>query len=74
MNKLYRSKDDRVIAGVCGGLGKALDTDPNILRILWVLLSLFYFVGVILYILAWAFLPDEDEKDVMNADFTVKED
>jgi len=72
MEKLYRSKDDCVIAGICGGLGKILDVDSNIIRILWVLFSLFYGVGIILYILAWVFLPTEDEKDILNAEYTIK--
>lgn len=36
-NKLYRSRVDRVIAGVCGGLGKHLNIDPRLLRVIFVL-------------------------------------
>ena len=73
MKKLCRSKDDRVIAGVCGGVGKSLDIDANIIRILWVLFGLFYATGIIVYILAWVFLPDESEKDIIEAEYKVKD-
>ncbi|WFN35851.1 PspC domain-containing protein [Methanomicrobium antiquum] len=73
MDKFYRSKDDCVIAGVCGGLGKKLDIDPNILRILWVLFCLFYGTGLIIYILAWIFLPEEEESTIINAEYKMKD-
>ncbi|MBN2734147.1 MAG: PspC domain-containing protein [Methanomicrobiaceae archaeon] len=73
MNKYYRSKDDRVIAGVCGGLGRSLGFDSNIIRILWVLFCLFYAIGIVAYILAWVFLPEDDETDIIDADYKIKE-
>ena len=73
MKKLYRSKDDRIIAGVCGGVGKSLDIDANIIRILWVLFGLFYAIGIIVYILAWVFLPDESEIDIIDAEYVMKD-
>lgn len=38
--KLYRSKTDRMLAGVCGGLGAYLNVDPTIVRVIWVLVGL----------------------------------
>ncbi len=73
MEKLYRSEKNRILGGVCGGLGLYLDIDPNILRILWVLFSLFYGIGILAYIVAWLILPGESEKDVIDADYTIKE-
>ncbi|MHA1481639.1 MAG: PspC domain-containing protein, partial [Candidatus Thorarchaeota archaeon] len=57
-NALHRSTDDRVLAGVCGGIGKHLKIDPTIVRILWVLFSLFYFTGLIVYIILVLVIPE----------------
>jgi len=40
VKKLYRSKKDRMLAGVCGGIGEYFGIDSTLIRILWVLLSL----------------------------------
>lgn len=52
--KLYRSRNDRVISGVCGGLGQYLDTDPTLLRIGAVLLAIWSFGTAVLVYLALA--------------------
>ena len=59
--KLYRSKKNRVIAGVCGGIAEYLDTDPIAIRLLWILLTLFtgFFPGVLGYIIAWIIVPEK---------------
>ena len=59
--KLFRSRTDRKIAGVCAGLGHYLDLDTSLVRILWVLvtLSFGFFPGFIAYILAWIIVPEE---------------
>lgn len=59
MTRFYRSRDDRKLAGVCGGLGEMLDVDPNLVRIAFVLLTLVtgIFPTVIAYIVAWALVP-----------------
>jgi phage shock protein C len=63
MKRLYRSKTERLLAGVCGGIGLYYDTDPNLIRILWVVLTLLSFgIGVIAYIVAWFIIPEETEE------------
>jgi phage shock protein C len=57
--KLYRSKTDRKIAGVCGGLGKYLDIDPVIVRLAWVIFTLAGGAGLLAYIIAWIIIPEE---------------
>lgn len=57
--KLYRSQSDRMLAGVCGGLGAYFGIDSTILRILFVLLTVFVGGGFIVYILLWIFIPQE---------------
>jgi phage shock protein C len=57
--KLYRSGSDRVLGGVCGGLGQYFDVDPLLFRVGWVVLTLMGGVGVPAYIAAWIFLPED---------------
>mgnify|MGYP000841396397 CR=1 FL=1 len=49
VKRLYRSSDNRVFAGICGGLGEYFDVDPTVVRVVYVLLSLLTaFMGVLL--------------------------
>jgi phage shock protein PspC (stress-responsive transcriptional regulator) len=57
--RLYRSEKNRIIGGVCGGIGEYLDADPTLVRLIWVLGSLVWGMGIILYILAWIIIPEE---------------
>jgi len=59
--RLYRSRDERYLAGVCGGLGEYLNTDPTIIRILFVIVALIGFMvgGIILYLALWLIIPEE---------------
>lgn len=56
---LRRSRDDRVIAGVCGGLGRYLGVDPVLLRIAFVVLAIAGGGGFLLYIVSWILIPEE---------------
>jgi phage shock protein C len=56
---LRRSSDDKVLAGVCGGLGRYLGIDPVLLRIAAVVLALANGLGVIAYVIAWIVIPEE---------------
>ncbi|WP_407355697.1 PspC domain-containing protein [Methanolobus sp. WCC5] len=57
--RLRRSRSDRMIAGVCGGLGKYLDVDPVIIRLLWAVAIFIYGTGLLAYIIAWVIIPEE---------------
>lgn len=59
VKRLYRSKTDKVIAGVCGGIGKYLGVDPVIVRLIWVVLTLCVGAGILAYLLAWLIIPKE---------------
>jgi phage shock protein C len=63
MKKLTRSTTDRWIAGVCAGIGEYFEVDPNLIRVIWIVLSVFtsVFPGVIIYILLWIILPEDGE-------------
>jgi phage shock protein C len=57
--KVYRSKEDRVIGGVCGGLGEYFDVDSTILRLGWVIVTVFSGIvpGILIYIVALFIIP-----------------
>jgi phage shock protein C len=58
--RLYRSRDERMIAGVCGGLGEYLNTDPTVIRILFFVIILISFgAGLVLYLAMWLIVPEE---------------
>jgi len=56
--RMYRNPDDKIIGGVCSGIGTYLDTDPVLFRILFVLFTVFFGVGFFLYIILWIALPE----------------
>jgi phage shock protein C len=58
--QLRRSRQDKVLAGVCGGLARYLGIDPVVIRVLMVVL-IFAGVGVVAYIVAWIVIPEAAE-------------
>ncbi|MGH2682484.1 MAG: PspC domain-containing protein [Actinomycetota bacterium] len=64
---LRRSTDDRVIAGVAGGLGRYLGVDPVVLRIAFVILAFAGGSGVLLYVLGWILIPEERAGEPVGA-------
>jgi phage shock protein C len=60
MKKLYRSLD-RKLAGVCGGRAEYLGIDPTVVRIVYLVLTLFSvaFPGILLYLILWALIPEK---------------
>ncbi len=59
--KLYRSRQNHKIAGVCGGIAEYFDVDPIIIRLLALILVLSVGAGSIAYIVAWLIVPKEPE-------------
>lgn len=57
--KLYRSKNNRVVAGVCGGIAEYFDIDPIIVRLITLILVLSAGAGLLAYIIAWIVVPEE---------------
>lgn len=56
---LYRSETNKVIAGVAGGLGEYFNIDPTIIRILFVLMTVFGGSGIIIYLVLWLIMPSK---------------
>ena len=61
-NPLRRSRSHRILAGVCGGLATWLGWDVTLVRVLYVIVSIFSvaFPGIIVYLLLWLLMPEED--------------
>ena len=65
MKRLVRTRDDSVLAGVCGGFGQYFNLDSALVRLLWVFFTIFGGSGVLAYIVAVFIIPDESTgKDV----------
>jgi phage shock protein C len=58
--RILRSRNERMIAGVCGGLAAYFNIDPLIVRLGFALLAMVNGVGIMLYLLLWLLLPNED--------------
>ena len=56
--RLYRSRESRMSAGVCGGLGEYFDMDPTMVRLIVVAAALAAGSGLLAYILAWIIIPE----------------
>jgi phage shock protein PspC (stress-responsive transcriptional regulator) len=63
IKELHRSQDDRILAGVAGGLGRYFDLSPTFFRIGFAILTLVGGAGILLYVAAWLVIPDEGETD-----------
>lgn len=59
--KLYRSKTEKKIAGVCGGMAKFLNIDVTIVRLIWALVSVFAGAGLIAYLVCALVIPEEPD-------------
>jgi phage shock protein C len=57
--KLYRSRSDRKLAGVCGGVGQYTGVDPTAIRVLFVVFAVFGGTGLLVYLAMWILVPEE---------------
>ncbi|HRP62413.1 MAG TPA: PspC domain-containing protein [Phycisphaerales bacterium] len=58
---LSRSRSNRMIAGVCGGIARRFNTSPTLIRVLYVLASVLSaaFPGILVYLILWVVIPEE---------------
>ncbi|WMI82174.1 PspC domain-containing protein [Anaerotignum sp. MB30-C6] len=70
--KLYRSSTDVKISGVCGGIGEYFNTDPTLIRLVWVLASIFtgFFIGLLAYVICVCIIPIDT--GYIDGDYTEK--
>ena len=57
MKRLYRSNTDRMIAGVCGGIGEYFDIDPTLVRLAWAIFGCCGGAGIVAYVIAAIIIP-----------------
>ena len=61
MNKtLYRTEKDKMIGGVCGGLGRYFEIDPTLVRLFFAVIFFGYGAGLMVYVFLWIIMPSED--------------
>ena len=60
VRKLYRSKKDKMLGGVCGGMAEYFNIDPVLIRVLWVTFTLISagLGGILAYIICWLIIPE----------------
>ena len=58
MKRLYRSQKDRMFGGVCAGLGEFLNIDPTVIRLLFVLATVFGGAGIVIYLAMLLVVPE----------------
>ena len=58
--RLYRIREGRVVAGVCAGLAAYFGVDPTLVRLAFALFTIFGGAGVLLYLVAWIVIPEDD--------------
>ena len=59
IKRVYRSTKDRILGGVCAGLGNYFKVDPVLIRVLWVAGFFCGGVGLLAYIIAWVIIPED---------------
>jgi phage shock protein PspC (stress-responsive transcriptional regulator) len=57
--RLYRVREGRVVAGVCGGIAAYFGIDPTLVRLAFALFTIFGGAGILLYLCAWIVIPEE---------------
>ncbi|MBI5466779.1 MAG: PspC domain-containing protein [Candidatus Kerfeldbacteria bacterium] len=62
VRRLYRSRTNRILCGVCGGLGEYFNIDPTLVRIIFLVASLGGGFGLILYIILWIIVPEHGQE------------
>mgnify|MGYP004538336017 FL=1 len=72
--RLYRTRTDRKLAGVCGGVADYFNIDPTIVRVIWALLAFFYGTSVLLYLIMALVVPEKpDAPDIIDVESDVRE-
>ncbi|MBA2078740.1 PspC domain-containing protein [Rhodanobacter sp. PCA2] len=56
--RLCRSRQNRMLAGVCGGIAEYLGWDPTMVRLLWIVLTLLGGSGILIYLVLWLVMPE----------------
>ena len=71
--KMYRSTADSMLGGVCGGLGAYFEFDPNLIRLIFVVLAIVPGIGIPAYLALWLLVPEESETEKTSLGERVRE-
>ena len=66
--KLYRSKSNRMLLGVCSGVAEYFNIDPTVVRVIWAVASIFAFAGVIAYTVCAFVIPEKPDGEIIDAE------
>ena len=66
MKRIYRSQDNRILGGVCGGIGEYLNIDPLLIRIIWVAMIIVGGAGFFAYMVAWVIIPSGSQGSIKS--------
>ena len=72
--RLYRSRKERQLAGVCGGLADYIGVDPNIVRTVWIVLTFAFQPTILIYMVMAAMVPEEPESMQTRAEKAKNDD
>ncbi len=74
--RLMRSKNNRMVAGICGGIGEYFGIDANIIRVVWIVITALsgFLPGILAYVLVWLVVPEGGEEDTIEATYSVKQE
>lgn len=67
IKRLYRSTKDRIIAGICSGLGRYFNIDANLVRLIWVTVAFIWSGAILAYLVMWLIIPKEADQEVFHA-------
>ena len=67
MKKMYRSKSNRMIAGVCAGVAEYLNIDPTVVRVIWAI-ACFGTLGILAYIACALIIPEKPDNTIIDAE------
>lgn len=70
--KLVRKREGRMVAGVCAGLAAYFGVDVNLVRLLFGVFTIVWGLGALVYVVAWAVVPEEGEPDSIAEAFVNK--
>lgn len=57
--RLFRSRNRRMLGGVCTGIAEYFEIDPTVVRLGWLLLTVIYGTGILAYFICWVIIPEE---------------
>ena len=58
VKRLYRSRNERMIAGICGGIAEYFKVDPTLIRLAWIIFVFMGGSGILAYLIAWIIIPE----------------